>query len=192
MATQITFKEKLVKNILPALQKELNIKNIFAIPRVSKIKINVGIGKMTEGGKDFSHVVDSIASISGQRPVVSKARIAISNFKLKKDQPVGVSVTLRGKKMYDFLSKLINVTFPRVRDFRGISPKSFDGHGNYTVAIKEHTVFPEINPDDISKVHGLEITIVTTAKKDVEGLKLLKAMGFPFQEKKKREQQKKS
>lgn len=180
MTTQFTLKDHYTKNVLPELQKELKIKNIMAVPRVVKININVGIGKLTEGGKDYSHVVDNLAAISGQKPVVSKASKAISNFKLKQNQPVGVSVTLRGKRMYDFMNKLINVTFPRVRDFRGISPKSFDGHGNYSVAIKEHTVFPEINADDIAKLHGLEITVVTTARNNDEGFKLLKALGFPF------------
>lgn len=178
--TQSTLKDHYTKNVLPELQKELKIKNILAVPRVTKININVGIGKLTEGGKDYSHVVDNLAAISGQKPIVSKASKAISNFKLKQNQPVGVSVTLRGKRMYDFMNKLINVTFPRVRDFRGISPKSFDGRGNYSVAIKEHTVFPEINADDIAKLHGLEITVVTTARTNDEGFKLLKALGFPF------------
>lgn len=182
MAESINLKEHFNKNILPALQKELNIKNIFAVPRVKKVKINSGIGTMTGNGKDYTHVAESIALISGQKPVVSKARIAISNFKLKKGQPVGVSVTLRGKRMYDFLSKLVNVVFPRVRDFRGISGKSFDGKGNYTVAIKEHTVFPEITGEDVSKIFGLEITVVTSAENDDAGRKLLKAMGFPFQQ----------
>lgn len=174
-------KDHFIQNILPELQKELKVKNINAVPRLEKIKINVGIGKMSEGGKDYAHVVQNLAVISGQKPVVSKARKAISNFKLKQNQPVGVSVTLRGKRMYDFLSKLINVTFPRVRDFRGVSPKSFDGRGNYSIGLKENTVFPEINPDDLAKTHGVEISIITTAKTNEAGLKLLKAFGFPFQ-----------
>ena len=181
----IHLKDHFTKNILPALQKELNVKNTWAVPRIKKVTLNVGIGKITESGKDYSHVVDSLTAISGQKPIVPKARIAISNFKLKKGQPVGVTVTIRGKRMYDFISKLINVAFPRVRDFRGISPKSFDGKGNYSIAIKEHTVFPEINPDDMLKVHGLQITIVTSAKNNEQGLALLKSLGFPFQEKKK-------
>ncbi len=166
--------------MMPALQKELRKGNIWAVPRISKIKINTGIGKISGEGKDFSHVTNSLTSISGQKPVISRAKKAISNFKLKINQPVGIYVTIRGKRMYDFLNKLINVVFPRVRDFRGISKKSFDGKGNYTVAIKENTVFPEIGPDDISKIHGLEITIVTTAKNDEDGFQLLKHMGFPF------------
>jgi large subunit ribosomal protein L5 len=181
---QQSLQDHFKKNILPALQKELKLKNTLAVPRITKVILNVGIGKLTGNGKDYSHIVDSLAAISGQKPVVAKARIAISNFKLKKGQPVGVSVTIRGRRMYDFLNKLANVTFPRVRDFRGISPRSFDGKGNYSVAIKEHTVFPEINPDDISKLHGVQVTIVTTAKSNEQGLKLLGAMGFPFQKKK--------
>ncbi len=184
MANVMTLKEKFYKNILPELQKELKIKNVWAVPRVTKVKLNVGIGKLTGMGKDYSHIVDSIAAISGQKPVVAKANIAISNFKLKKGQPVGVSVTLRGKRMYDFLNKLANVVFPRVRDFRGISPKSFDAKGNYTVAIKENVVFPEITPDDLNKIHSLEITVVTTAGTPEKGLHLLKSLGFPFQAKK--------
>ncbi len=184
MAAQLlTLREKFNKTILPELQKELKVKNFNAIPRVKMVKLNVGIGKLTGLGKDYSHVVENLAAVSGQKPMVAKARIAISNFKLKKGQPVGVYVTLRGPRMYDFLNKLVNVVFPRVRDFRGISPKSFDGSGNYTVAIKESTVFTEINPEDLNKIHGIEVTIVTSAKNNEEGYKLLKAIGFPFQQK---------
>jgi len=186
----LTLRENFVKNIMPALKKELDVKNANAVPRVKMVKLNVGIGKLTGMGKDYTYVADNIAAISGQKPMVAKAKIAISNFKLKKGQPVGVYVTLRGNRMYDFLNKLVNVVFPRVRDFRGISPKSFDGHGNYTVAIKESTVFPEINPEDLSKIHGIEVTVVTSAKNNTDGRKLLKAMGFPFQELKKREAKK--
>ena len=170
---------------MPELQKEMNVKNVAAVPRVKMVKLNVGIGKLTGTGKDYTFVVENIAAISGQKPMVAKAKVAISNFKLKVNQPVGVYVTLRGKNMYDFLNKLVNVVFPRVRDFRGISPKSFDGQGNYTVAIRESTTFTEINPEDLSKIHGIEVTIVTTAKNNEDGHKLLKKMGFPFQENKK-------
>ena len=187
MAQLLTLRERFTKTILPELQKELKVKNVSAVPRVKMVKLNVGIGKLTGMGKDYTYVVENLASIAAQKPMVAKARIAISNFKLKKGQAVGVYVTLRGDRMYDFLNKLVNVVFPRVRDFRGISPRSFDGQGNYTVAIKESTVFPEINPDDLSKIHGIEVTIVTTAKNYEQGHKLLKALGFPFQEQKKRE-----
>ena len=182
MTQLLTLREKFNKTIGPELKKTMNVKNVAAVPRVKMVKLNVGIGKLTGTGKDYSYVVDNIAAIAGQKPMVAKARIAISNFKLKKGQPVGVYVTLRGTRMYDFLNKLVNVVFPRVRDFRGISPKSFDGQGNYTVAIKESTTFTEINPDDLTKIHGIEVTIVTTAKNNEDGLKLLKAMGFPFQQ----------
>lgn len=182
----MTLREKYTKEIAPALQKELNVKNVNAVPRVKMVKLNVGIGKLTGLGKDYTYVVDNIAAVSGQKPMVAKAKVAISNFKLKVNQPVGVYVTLRGNRMYDFLNKLVNVVFPRVRDFRGISPKSFDGQGNYTVAIRESTVFTEINPEDLSKIHGIEVTVVTTAKNNEQGHKLLKAMGFPFQQPAKR------
>jgi len=182
--TTLTFKQNYQRNIAPALMKELHIKNINAVPKVQKIIINVGIGKLLAGGKDYSEVVQNISLIAGQKPVVAKSRKAISNFKLRENMPVGIYVTLRGDKMYNFINKLVNITIPRTRDFRGISPRSFDGHGNYSLPMREHTVFPEINPDDIVKLHGLQITIVTSAKNDDQGYLLLKAMGFPFQERK--------
>ena len=179
--TSAKLKETFLKKIAPALQKELGLKNASASPRLSKVKINVGLGSFIASKKDYTEAVDNVAAISGQKPMVTKARMAISNFKIKQNQPVGVTVTLRGKRMYDFITKLVNVTFPRIRDFRGISPKGFDGHGNYTVGIVEATVFPEVNPDNVDKIHGLEVTIVTTAKDDNQGKKLLEALGFPFQ-----------
>lgn len=185
MATKaLTLKENLIKNIGPQLQKELKVKNRYAMPRLEKIVLNVGIGKILAGGKDYSEIVNNIAAITGQRPVVAKSRKSISNFKLRENMPVGVHVTLRGEKMYDFVNKFVNIVLPRVRDFRGISPRSFDGKGNYSVAIREHNVFPEISADDINKIHGLEITVVTTATTNEEAFLLLKALGFPFQEKK--------
>lgn len=184
MTKALSLKEKFVTEIAPELKKKLNVKNINAVPKLSKIVINVGIGKLMAGGKDYSDVEKNITLIAGQKPVVAKARKAISNFKLKQGMPVGVHVTLRGGKMYDFVSKFVNIVLPRTRDFRGISPKSFDGQGNYSYAIKEHTVFPEINPDDIIKHHGLQLTFVTTAKTNDDAYLLLKALGFPFQEKK--------
>ncbi len=191
MATKLLkFKERFDKELSPALQKQLNINNHWALPRLSKVIINVGLGSFLAGKKDYSQVIDTLASITGQKPVVTKARKAISNFKIKEKQPIGVTVTIRGKRMYDFVNKLVNITFPRVRDFRGIPPGSFDGHGNYTVGIKENTVFPEVNPDNIEKIHGLEVTVVTTAGDDEKGYLLLKALGFPFQEKKLKKEKK--
>ncbi|MGL5831447.1 MAG: 50S ribosomal protein L5 [Candidatus Altimarinota bacterium] len=180
----VTLKERYLKEIAPALQKKLSVKNVNAVPRLQKVIINVGIGKLMAGSKDYSEVVENISKIAGQKPVVAKSRKAISNFKLRENMPVGVHVTLRGNKMYDFVNKLVNVTFPRTRDFRGISPRSFDGKGNYSYAVREHTVFPEINPDDIIKAHGVQLTFVTTAKNNQEALMLLKELGFPFQERK--------
>lgn len=182
----LQLKEHFTKNIAPALKKELGVKNIWALPRLKKVKINVGLGSFLSGKKDHSQVVDNISSITGQKPVITKARKAISNFKIREGMAIGVTVTLRGKKMYDFISKLINITFPRIRDFRGISPKGFDGKGNCTVGISEINVFPEINLENIEHVHGLEITIVTSANNDADGYKLLESLGFPFQKKEKK------
>ncbi|PIR55304.1 50S ribosomal protein L5 [Candidatus Peregrinibacteria bacterium CG10_big_fil_rev_8_21_14_0_10_36_19] len=177
-------KTRFNSEILPELKKTLGIKNDMAMPKLKKVTINVGIGTYIKThGKDFDNVVENIAKITGQKPVVAKAKKAISNFKLREDNPVGVTVTLRGQRMYDFINKLVNIVFPRVRDFRGISPKSFDGNGNYNVGFKEHTVFPEISPDDVMKLHGVEVSITTTAKNDEEGYELLKSLGFPFKTK---------
>lgn len=184
MTKALSLKEKFRKEIVPALQKELAIRNVNAVPKITKIIINVGIGKMLAGGKDFSDIEKNITLIAGQKPVIAKSKKAISNFKLRQGMPVGIHATLRGDRMYDFVSKFVNIVLPRTRDFRGISPRSFDGKGNYSIAIREHTVFPEINPDDIIKHHGMQITFVTTAQNNEHGLALLKALGFPFQEKK--------
>jgi large subunit ribosomal protein L5 len=179
--TLVNLQTQFKKEIAPKLQKDLGLKNMNAVPKIKKITISVKIGSLTQKlGKDYSYVVDNLGKIAGQKAVVTKARKAISNFKLREGAPVGVMVTLRGKRMYDFLSKLVNITLPRVRDFRGISTKSFDGNGNYSLGMKEHIVFPEINPDDVLHLHGVEITINTTAKNDKDGLALLKAFNFPF------------
>ena len=171
------FKEE----VAPKLKEELGLKNVNAVHRLSKITLNIGIGSIIHNqGKDFSHIEENLAKITGQKPIVTKSRKAISNFKIREDQPVGLTVTLRGKRMYDFMSKLINVTLPRVRDFRGLSPKAFDGNGNYSIGMREHIVFPEINPDDVLHLHGVQITITTTAKDDEYGKALLKAFNFPF------------
>jgi large subunit ribosomal protein L5 len=181
MTKAMKLKERFIKEIIPQLQKELGIKNINAVPKLKKVIVNAGLGHFyTSGTKDFSEFANNIALITGQKPIITKAKKAISNFKIRAGMPNGVMVTLRGERMYDFIEKLVNVVLPRTRDFRGISPKAFDGKGNYTVGIKEHIVFPEINPDDIVKIHGLQICINTTAKNDEEGHALLKALGFPF------------
>ena len=169
-----------VEEIVPQLMKKLAVKNTNAVPKIKAVRINVGIGSYVVAGKDPEEVVKNITMISGQKPVVTHSKKAISNFKLKVNMASGVVVTLRGKRMYDFINKLVNVVFPRIRDFRGISKKSFDGHGNYSIGIREHTVFPEIQAEDVSKIHGLQVTIQTTAKNDKSAYELLHAFGFPF------------
>lgn len=180
----MTLKERYQKEIRPALQKELGVKNVNAVPKITKVVVNAGLGSMyTAGTKDFTEFVDNFKAITGQAPIVRKAKKAISNFKLREGLPNGVMVTLRGDRMYYFLDKLVNIVFPRIRDFRGISRKAFDGNGNYSVGLKEHTVFPEINPDDLARIHGLQICINTTAKNDEDAMALLTAFGFPFKKK---------
>lgn len=172
--------EQMTSEVIPALKEELGCKNVIAVPRIDKIKVNVGIGTLTKQTKDFSEAVSNVAKITGQKPVVTKAKLAVSNFKLRKGMPSGITVTLRKKRAYDLIDRLVNVVLPRVRDFRGLSTKAFDGQGNYSIGFKEALVFPEINPDDVTNVHGLQITIVTTAQNDEEGMALLKKIGFPF------------
>lgn len=174
-------KERFYKEIAPKLMADLGITNLNAVPKLDKVVINAGLGShYTAGSKDFSVFEDNFSAISGQKPVVRKSKKAISNFKIRQGMPNGVMVTLRGERMYEFIDKLVNIVFPRVRDFRGISKKAFDGRGNYSVGLKEHIVFPEINPDDIAKIHGLQICVNTTAKDDEHGKALLVALGFPF------------
>ncbi|MDP2642866.1 MAG: 50S ribosomal protein L5 [Candidatus Peregrinibacteria bacterium] len=181
MTKSIDLKTRFNKEIAPELKKTLKLTNVMAVPKVTKITINVGLGTyLKTHNKDHASVVETIGKITGQRPVLTKARKAISNFKTREGEIVGIKVTLRGTRMYDFLNKLVNITFPRVRDFRGISPKAFDGQGNYSVGFKEHIVFPEISPDDVMKIHGVEVCISTTAKNNEQGFELLKAFGFPF------------
>ncbi len=176
----MSYYETVKSEVVPALQKELGIKSVQAVPRLEKIKINVGIGSLTKNTKDFSDVIDNIAKISGQKPIVTNAKKAISNFKLREGMPTGITVTLRGNEMYEFIYRLVNVVIPRVRDFRGLKPKSFDGSGNYSIGFKEALVFPEINPDDVLNVHGLQISVITTAQNDEQGMALLNKLGFPF------------
>ncbi len=181
MAQATDLQTRFKKEIMPELKKELSIKNDMAVPQVTKIVINAGIGNyLKTHKKDFETVVNNISAIAGQKALTNKAKKSVSNFKIREGDVVGVSVTLRGKRMYDFLNKLINVVFPRVRDFRGISPKAFDGNGNYSIGFKEHTVFPEISPDEVSNLHGVQVSITTSAKDNEEGKTLLTLLGFPF------------
>jgi large subunit ribosomal protein L5 len=178
MATA-TLKEKYATEILPQLQKELGFENAMQVPRIEKIVLNTGVGT----GKDkdaLDEAVQMLATITGQRPVVTKARKSISNFKLREGMPVGASVTLRGELMYNFLNRLINIVLPRVRDFRGISPKAFDGFGNYTFGLTDQSVFTEIDLDKMKNTIGMNITIVTSAQTNDEGRALLKLFGMPF------------
>lgn len=177
MTLQDTYK----KDIVPKLQKDLGIKNIMEVPKLEKVVLNMGIGTyIRSGNKDYSVLVEHLALITGQAPVVKNAKKAISNFKLRAWMPVGITVTLRGENMYNFLDKLVNIVLPRVRDFRGISGKSFDKEWNYNFGIKEHTIFPEVPQDDVVKNHGLQITVKTTATSKEAGKQLLTEMGFPF------------
>ena len=170
------------EGILPKLMEKFNYESVMAAPKVDKIVVNVGLGDAKEDQKLLDTVVEEIAAITGQKPTITRAKKSVANFKIREGMPIGVKVTLRGNVMWEFLYKLINVTLPRIRDFRGVSPKSFDGRGNYNLGITEHTVFPEISIDNVDKVHGLEVTIVTSAETDEEAYELLKLMGMPFRE----------
>lgn len=172
--------EEYKEEIVPQLVEKFNYNNVMEAPKVEKIIVNVGIGEAKEDPKLLDQVVENVAQITGQQPTITRAKKAIANFKIREGMPIGVKVTLRGEYMYEFLYKLINVAYPRVRDFRGISPDAFDGRGNYSLGLSEHIVFPEINIDDVDKVHGVEATIVTSAKTDEEAYELLKLMGMPF------------
>jgi len=177
----MSLREKYNKEIVPALQKSLEIKNIMDVPKLEKVVLNMWIWTyIRTGNKDFSSLKEHLALIAGQAPTVRYAKKAISNFKLRAGMPVGLSVTLRWEKMYDFLEKLIHVVLPRVRDFRGVSKKSFDSEGNYNFWIKEHSIFLEVPQDDVVKTHGLQITVKTTAKSKEAGRQLLEQIGFPF------------
>ncbi|MCL5429224.1 MAG: 50S ribosomal protein L5 [Chloroflexi bacterium] len=173
-------KERYQKEIVPALQKSLSLDNVMEVPRLKKITLNIGIGKAMVEAKALDGAVQDLTVISGQKPVVTKARKSIANFKLREGVAIGVKVTLRGDRMWSFFDRLVNLALPRVRDFRGISPNSFDGRGNYTLGLTEQLVFPEIQYDSIESVRGMEISLGTTAKNDEQGRALLQALGMPF------------
>ena len=172
--------ERYLNEIRPALIKKHNYASTMECPKVAKIVINMGVGEAVAEPKQLEDAVADLTKLAGQKPVITKAKKSIANFKLREDTPIGCKVTLRGERMYDFLDKLVNVSLPRVRDFRGVSNTAFDGRGNYTLGIKEQIIFPEIEYDKVSKVRGMDIVIVTTAKTDNEGRELLKLMGMPF------------
>ncbi len=180
MAIQSRLKQRYETEVVPALRKEFGYENVMQVPRLAKVVLNIGMGEAIQNAKAMDNAVRDIADITGQKPVVTKAKRSVAAFKLRAGMPIGVTVTLRGQRMYDFLDKLANVALPRLRDFQGISADAFDGHGNYTLGIKEQLVFPEINYDRIDRVRGMEITVVTTARTDEEGRRLLTLLGMPF------------
>ncbi len=173
-------KDSYRNEVVPALMKEFGYRNVMEAPRLKKIVVNVGVGEALQNAKALDHTVEDITTITGQRPVVTRAKKSIAAFKLREGATVGVKVTLRGDRMYDFLDRLCNVALPRRRDFRGVSPDSFDGRGNYSLGLREQLVWPEIDYDSIDKVRGMEISIVTTAETDEEGRHLLRLLGMPF------------
>jgi len=172
-------KEHYTKNVIPALTKEFGYKNVMAVPKLEKISINIGLGEATGNAKLMDGAVNELGAIAGQKPVVTKARKSIAAFKLREGMSIGTMVTLRGDRMYEFLDRLVNVALPRVRDFRGVSSKSFDGRGNYTLGVRDQLIFPEIDYSKVDKTKGMNISITTTARTDAEGVALLRQLGMP-------------
>jgi large subunit ribosomal protein L5 len=177
--TQI-LKERYKEEVAPALMKSLSLSNAMEVPRIKKVVVNIGLGEALDNAKALDAAVSDMTQITGQKPVITKARKSIANFKLREGRSIGVKVTLRGERMWSFLDRLMNIALPRVRDFRGISPNAFDGRGNYTLGLREQLVFPEIDYDKIDKLRGLEVIIVTSARNDDEGRQLLQMLGMPF------------
>ncbi len=177
---EVRLRQRYRGEIVPALMREFGYGNTMQVPRLEKIVINMGLGEASQNVKILDSAMEEIAAITGQRPVMRRAKKAISNFKLREGMPVGCSVTLRGLRMYEFLERLVNFCLPRVRDFRGVPDRAFDGRGNYSLGIQEHTIFSEIDLDKVEKIKGLTVSIVTTARTDAEGKALLKALGMPF------------
>jgi large subunit ribosomal protein L5 len=173
-------KERFTKEIVPALQKELGLDNVMEVPQVKKVVLNIGLGEALDNPKALDAAVSDLTMITGQKPVVTKAKTSIANFKLREGRAIGAKVTLRGEKMWSFIDRMMNIVLPRVRDFRGVAIDSFDGRGNYTLGLREQLIFPEIEYDKIDKVRGLEITIVTSARTDAQAAMLLQKLGMPF------------
>ncbi|GAC1361660.1 MAG: 50S ribosomal protein L5 [Ktedonobacteraceae bacterium] len=178
MAT--AFQQRFRQDVMPALQKEFNYANPMQVPHISKVVVNIGMGEVIQNAKAMDAAVADLATITGQRPVITRAKRSVAAFKLREGMPIGCMVTLRGDRMYYFLDKLVNVALPRIRDFQGISPDAFDGRGNYSLGLREQLVFPEIDYDKVDKLRGMEITIVTTALTDQEARRLLALVGMPF------------
>src|SRR5436305_8640906 len=176
----IRLKQKFDKEIAPALMKELGLKNPMAVPRLHKIVVNMGVGEATQNAKVLDPLVNDVGQITGQKPVITRAKKSIAAFKVREGMPIGAMVTLRGDRMYEFMDRLVNITLARVRDFRGVSTKSFDGRGNYTIGLHDQLIFPEISYERVDKLKGMNVTIVTTAGSDNQARSLLKHMGMPF------------
>ena len=176
-------KNRYKTQVAPSLKTKFGYKNVMQIPTLTKVVVNMGVGEAARDSKLIEGAIRDLSTITGQKPQVTKAKKAIANFKLRENQPIGAHVTLRNDRMWEFTDRLLSIALPRIRDFRGLSPKQFDGNGNYTFGLTEQVVFPEIEPDKIDRTRGMDITIVTTAKSDEEGRALLKELGFPFQEK---------
>lgn len=180
VTTMVRLKQKYDEQVVPAMKSEFGYKNSMQVPKLEKITINVGLGEATQNIKVLDSAVAEITAIAGQKPVITRAKKAIANFKLREGVPIGCMVTLRRDRMYEFLDRLIHVALPRVRDFKGVSDRSFDGRGNYSLGLREQIIFPEINPDKVEKARGMTVTLTTTAKTDPEGRALLKHLGMPF------------
>lgn len=173
-------KQRYREDVVPALMREFGYRNVMQVPRIEKVCINVGLGEAVQNAKAVEAASNDIALISGQKPVVTRARKSIANFKLRRGMPIGLMVTLRGDRMWEFLDRLMNAALPRIRDFQGVPPDSFDGRGNYSLGIREQVIFPEIDYDKIDRVRGLQVNIITTARTDEEGKRLLELLGMPF------------
>jgi large subunit ribosomal protein L5 len=175
-------KEFYTNTVIPALTKEFGYTNIMAVPKIVKVSVNIGLGEATQNAKLMDKAVAELGAITGQKPIITKAKKSIVAFKLRENMPIGCMVTLRGDQMFEFLDRLVNVSIPRIRDFRGVSPKAFDGRGNYTLGVKDQLIFPEIDYSKVDKTIGMNISITTTARSDAEGMALLKNMGMPFRQ----------
>ena len=173
-------REHYTKNVVPALKKEFGYENMMAVPKIEKVSINIGLGEATQNSKLMDGAVSELGTITGQKPIITRAKKSIAAFKLRENMPIGCMVTLRGDRMFEFLDRLMNVALPRVRDFRGISPKAFDGRGNYTLGLRDQLLFPEIDYMKVDKARGMNVSMVTTAKTDEEARKLLQLLGMPF------------
>ena len=175
-------KDRYTKEVAPALKKEFGYKNVMAVPKIEKVVVNMGLGEATQNAKIVETGADEVMRVTGQKPVVTRAKKSIAQFKVRKGMPIGAMVTLRGERMWEFLDRLMSIALPRVRDFRGVSPRGFDGRGNFTLGLKDQLIFPEIDYSKVEKTKGMNISITTTARTDAEGLALLRQMGMPFRQ----------